>query len=78
MTLSAADGMTVEALSTAAPERPDLSLLRRLGPFAALPEVLLERLGPLYRNVASAAGAALDDEAAGADGETSDPRDRNT
>ena len=43
-------------------ERPDLSLLRRLGPFAALDEDLLERLGPLYRTVASAADALLEED----------------
>ena len=42
-------------------ERPDLSLLRRLGPFAALDEDLLQYLGPLYRAVAVAAEAALED-----------------
>ncbi len=42
-------------------ERPDLSLLRRLGPFAALDEDLLQHLGPLYRAVAVAAEAALED-----------------
>jgi len=42
-------------------ERPDLSLLRRLGPFAALDEDLLQHLGPLYRAVAAEANAALED-----------------
>ncbi len=46
-------------------ERPDLSLLRRLGPFTALDDDLVARLGPVYRNVAMAAEAAF--EAAGAD-----------
>lgn len=46
-------------------ERPDLSLLRRLGPFMALEDDLVARLGPVYRSVASAAEAAF--EAAGAE-----------
>ena len=41
-------------------ERPDLSLLRRLGPFAALDDDLVARLGPVYRSVASAAEAAFE------------------
>jgi uncharacterized Zn finger protein len=41
-------------------ERPDLSLLRRLGPFAALDDDLVARLGPVYRAVASAAEAAFE------------------
>ena len=44
-------------------ERPDLSLLRRLGPFTALDDDLVAHLGPVYRDVASAAEAAF--EAAG-------------
>jgi len=40
---------------------PDLSLLRRLGPFAVLDEDLVARLGPVYRAVAAAATAALQD-----------------
>jgi uncharacterized Zn finger protein len=54
-------------------ERPDLSLLRRLGPFAALDDDLVARLGPVYRTVTSAAEAALeaaDAEPAGDDGAT--------
>jgi uncharacterized Zn finger protein len=46
-------------------ERPDLSLLRRLGPFAALDDDLVERLGPVYRAVAPVAEAAF--EASGAE-----------
>ena len=46
-------------------ERPELSLLRRLGPFAALDDDLIARLGPVYRAVAPVAEAAF--EAAGAD-----------
>ena len=42
------------------PERPDLSLLRRLGPFTALDDDLVARLGPVYRSVASAAEAAFE------------------
>lgn len=41
-------------------ERPDLSLLRRLGPFSALDDDLVARLGPIYRSVASAAEAAFE------------------
>jgi uncharacterized Zn finger protein len=41
-------------------ERPDLSLLRRLGPFTALDDDLVARLGPVYRTVAAAAEAALE------------------
>lgn len=41
-------------------ERPDLSLLRRLGPFAALDDDLVALLGPIYRSVAAAAEAALE------------------
>lgn len=41
-------------------ERPDLSLLRRLGPFAALDDDLVAHLGPVYRSVASAAEAAFE------------------
>ncbi len=41
-------------------ERPDLSLLRRLGPFTALDDDLVARLGPTYRAVAAAAEAALE------------------
>ena len=41
-------------------ERPDLSLLRRLGPFTALDDDLVARLGPAYRTVAAAAEAALE------------------
>jgi uncharacterized Zn finger protein len=41
-------------------ERPDLSLLRRLGPFAALDDDLIARLGPVYRGVATAAEAAFE------------------
>jgi uncharacterized Zn finger protein len=41
-------------------ERPDLSLLRRLGPFTALDDDLVGRLGPVYRSVAAAAEAALE------------------
>ena len=41
-------------------ERPDLSLLRRLGPFAALDDDLVARLGPVYRAVASAAEPAFE------------------
>jgi len=49
-------------------ERPDLSLLRRLGPFAPVDDDLVARLGPLYRAVAAAAEAALEAaEAARAD-----------
>ena len=43
-------------------ERADLSLLRRLGPFAALDEDLLERLRPLYRTVTSAANVRLEED----------------
>jgi uncharacterized Zn finger protein len=41
-------------------ERPDLSLLRRLGPFAALDDDLVALLGPVYRAVAPAAEAAFE------------------
>jgi len=41
-------------------ERPDLSLLRRLGSFTALDDDLVARLGPVYRAVASAAEAAFE------------------
>jgi len=41
-------------------ERPDLSLLRRLGPFIALDDDLVARLGPIYRAVAAAAEEALE------------------
>jgi uncharacterized Zn finger protein len=41
-------------------ERPDLSLLRRLGPFTALDDDLVARLGPVYRAVAPAAEAAYE------------------
>jgi uncharacterized Zn finger protein len=41
-------------------ERPDLSLLRRLGPFAALDDDLVAHLGPAYRAVAEAAAAAFE------------------
>lgn len=51
-------------------ERPDLSLLRRLGPFSALDDDLVARLGPAYRAVAALAEAAFeaaDAEPAGED-----------
>jgi len=51
-------------------ERPDLSLLRRLGPFGALDDDLVARLGPAYRAVAALAEAAFeaaDAEPAGED-----------
>lgn len=51
-------------------ERPDLSLLRRLGPFAAVDDDLVARLGPAYRAVAALAEAAFeaaDTEPAGED-----------
>ena len=51
-------------------ERPDLSLLRRLGPFTALDDDLVARLGPVYRAVASAAEPAF--EAADAEGASED------
>ena len=41
-------------------ERPDLSLLRRLGTFTALDDDLVAHLGPAYRSVASAAEAAFE------------------
>jgi uncharacterized Zn finger protein len=41
-------------------ERPDLSLLRRLGPFSALDDDLVAHLGPVYRAVATAAEAAFE------------------
>jgi uncharacterized Zn finger protein len=41
-------------------ERPDLSLLRRLGPFSALDDDLVMRLGPAYRAVAALAEAAFE------------------
>jgi uncharacterized Zn finger protein len=41
-------------------ERPDLSLLRRLGPFSALDDDLVAHLGPAYRSVAAAAEAAFE------------------
>jgi uncharacterized Zn finger protein len=41
-------------------ERPDLSLLRRLGPFSALDDDLQARLGPVYRAVTAAAEAAFE------------------
>jgi uncharacterized Zn finger protein len=41
-------------------ERPDLSLLRRLGPFAALDDDLVARLRPAYRSVGSDAEAAFE------------------
>jgi uncharacterized Zn finger protein len=41
-------------------ERPDLSLLRRLGPFTPLDDDLVARLRPVYRAVAAAAEAALE------------------
>jgi hypothetical protein len=46
-------------------ERPDLSLLRRLGPIKALDDDLLARLGPVYRSVAAAATSALEAADAG-------------
>jgi uncharacterized Zn finger protein len=55
-------------------EHPDLSLLRRLGPFSALDVDLVAHLGPAYRAVAALAEAAFeaadveavsDDDAAG-------------
>jgi uncharacterized Zn finger protein len=52
-------------------ERPDLSLLRRLGPFTALDDDLVARLGTVYRAVASAAEAAF--EAADAEVASEDP-----
>ena len=52
-------------------ERPDLSLLRRLGPFTALDDDLVAHLGPVYRSVASAAEAALE----GAEAETASEDD---
>ena len=53
-------------------ERPDLSLLRRLGPFAALDDDLVAHLGPVYRGVASAAEAAFE----AAEAETGSEDDR--
>ncbi len=53
-------------------ERPDLSLLRRLGPFTALDDDLVAHLGPTYRAIASAAEAAF--EAAGAEPMSEDDR----
>jgi uncharacterized Zn finger protein len=47
-------------------ERPDLSLLRRLGPFTALDDDLVALLAPVYRNVAAAAEAAFEAADAGA------------
>ncbi|QRN79695.1 MAG: hypothetical protein JK586_15975 [Nocardiopsis sp. BM-2018] len=41
-------------------EHPDLSLLRRLGPFSALDADLVAQLGPMYRTVAAAAEAAFE------------------
>jgi uncharacterized Zn finger protein len=41
-------------------ERPELSLLRRLGPFSALDDDLVARLGPTYRTVAAAGEAAFE------------------
>ncbi|MFU8887927.1 MAG: hypothetical protein ACNA8N_04930 [Trueperaceae bacterium] len=41
-------------------ERPDLSLLRRLGPFTPLDDDLVTHLGPAYRAVAAAAEAAFE------------------
>ena len=41
-------------------ERPELSLLRRLGPFSALDDDLVAHLGPTYRAVAAAGEAALE------------------
>ncbi len=41
-------------------ERPDLSLLRRLGPFTALDDDLVAHLGPVYRSVTAAAEAAFE------------------
>ncbi len=41
-------------------EHPDLSLLRRLGPFSALDVDLVAHLGPVYRTVAAAAEAAFE------------------
>lgn len=41
-------------------ERPDLSLLRRLGPFSALDEDLVAHLGPAYRAVATVTEAAFE------------------
>ncbi|MFN2323276.1 MAG: hypothetical protein ABR510_10010 [Trueperaceae bacterium] len=41
-------------------ERPDLSLLRRLGPLKALDDDLVAYLGPTYRAIASAAEAAFE------------------
>ena len=46
-------------------ERPDLSLLRRLGPFAALDDDLVAYLGPAFRAVAAAAVAAFEAADAG-------------
>ncbi|MBW6456947.1 MAG: hypothetical protein K0A98_13785 [Trueperaceae bacterium] len=54
-------------------ERPDLSLLRRLGPFAALDADLVALLGPAYRAVAAAAEAAFEAANASADGEDDGP-----
>jgi uncharacterized Zn finger protein len=51
-------------------ERPDLSLLRRLGPFTALDDDLVAHLGPVYRAVAAAAEAAF--EAADAEAASDD------
>jgi uncharacterized Zn finger protein len=41
-------------------DRPDLSLLRRLGSFAALDDDLVAHLGPIYRTVAAATEAAFE------------------
>ena len=41
-------------------EHPDLSLLRRLGPFSALDDDLVAHLGPTYRAVAALAEAAFE------------------
>jgi uncharacterized Zn finger protein len=51
-------------------ERPDLSLLRRLGPFTALDDDLVSHLAPVYRTVSSAAEPAF--EAADAEPATDD------
>lgn len=55
-------------------ERPDLSLLRRLGPFTALDDDLVAYLGPAYRAVAAAAEAAFE----AADTEPENDGDGNT
>ena len=52
-------------------ERPDLSLLRRLGPFSALDDDLVARLGPVYHAVAAVTEAAFE----AADADTASERD---